>query len=121
MSVEHVTQIETDEIAAEEAAPLSASNDDTPAMDQPTKKKRLGPFHWLKTLVGGVFTGLTVTILLGIASGLAIGVLGAIYQIDVETLIIYGVAAGYVSGVIAMVAAIASGVRRTRRKKAELA
>ncbi|TNE39006.1 MAG: hypothetical protein EP347_05295 [Alphaproteobacteria bacterium] len=120
MSVEHVTQIETEEVVSDEAGRPLASNDDTPTPEVPGKK-RLGFFHWVGTLVGGVFTGLTVTILLGVVSGLTIGVVGTMYKIDVETLIVYGVAAGYVSGVIAMIAAIVSGVRRTRRKKAELA
>lgn len=120
MSVEHVTQIETEEAVSDETGPPPASNDDTPALKTP-RKKRLGLFHWVRTLASGVFTGLTVTILLGIVSGLAIGVVGTVYKVELETLIVYGVAAGYVSGVVAMVAAIVSGIRRTKRKKAELA
>lgn len=117
MALQHVPQIETEKVDA-----VVVSNEPpTPANENLLKKKRLGPFHWAKLLVGGVFKGLTISVVLGTVSGLAIGIFGTMNGINLETLLVYGVAAGYVSGAIAMIAVIISGIRITKKKKAGLA
>jgi hypothetical protein len=115
MNFRHVTQIETEECSL----PL-VDADIVPFPEPEPKKGKLGIFKLGKILAGSVFKGLTISIILGAVSGLVIGLFGTINGIDLETLIVVGVAAGYVSGVIAMVAVIISGVRQAKRQKGEL-
>jgi hypothetical protein len=115
MNFRHVTQIETEE---QSLPPVDAEVLPFPEPEQ--AKRKLGIFKLGRILAGSAFKGVIISVILGAVSGLAIGLFGTIKGIDLDTLIVVGVAAGYVSGVIAMIAVIISGVRQAKRQKGEL-